>query len=660
MAGNVVVDEVEREEPPHPRLPTLGMVILGTGVVLALALLPGRPDESSAPTVTGVPDVALPEDEWVATDLPGSGSLTQVARLGDGSYVAVGEGPQVWKYWPGESWEWMLDGDAEPGSFTAVTSYRAGAVAVGAQDPDGSGRQATVWMRDGEESWSRVPLEIGRPSGLEGVFADRPRIVAWGWLGSSRHFSPMSEPLVLQSTDGRSWSEVSAFREEESSSRLFTVTRIGANWLAGGYSVGRPAAWVSDAEMGSWRRLDTADLPFGSAIVDFHRTPEEEMVVTLVEMGEARSRRWMQAGEGWEPLDRIPGGLVLPAEGEGSGVGVGGGSLWSSDRGEWERLALEGEVAAASEGVAVGSGPDNQPRAWVQGGGGSEEIRVVPARDGGRWQSLRDLGEGRSLGAWKVAEGWVLGGTQDEWWFLDGEGVESFRPPWGDSISTIAPVGDEWVALPSMYWTSTGTEWERRADPWPGERAPPQVVAVTQVDGSILAVGRDGDLLWNVAVSADGGRSWSLRDDPAPATPVWDVAGTPEGFVATAPGTRGAQEVVFSRQGRTWETLAPGAVLVDTQPPTALVGEGSIVVLDSGRELEPPRTDVSAVARAGDALVLEAGRRLWREADGGWAEIPLDPPHGMSASRALPLPLADSLLALGVESGRRVLYQWQP
>lgn len=341
-------------------------------------------------------------------------------------------------------------------------------------------------------------------------------------------------------------------------------------------------------------------------------------------------------------------------------MGVGSGSLWIRQDGGWETLDLEGQVSSAAGRVAVGAGPGRQPRAWVRDGEPEAEVRVPPAGGVRRWQVEQELGQGDLPGPWQAGDGWVVRGGQDEWWFIDQRGAEAFHPPWNTTFFTIAPVGDEWVALPSMHWSRDGSDWEHRADPWPGGRSPPEVYALTERRGRIVAVGRDVNQLWTVAVSEDRGHSWSIPGEPAAADRVWSVAGTRRGFVGVAGRSLEGQEVVVSEDGRNWSVLASGSVLIDTQPPAVLADDGRLLMFDTGEELRAPRSDITALARGDSGLLAVAGGSMWREEAGVWDEIPLDPTHGMTGTDVRPLPLGDQVLAVGVDRGRRLLYRWDP
>lgn len=666
MVGNVVVDEPETEEPP-PRIPA-GWFLGGLGavVVLILFLLPGQPD-TPVPTSVTFPDVPLPEDRWRSLELPGGGSLEDVAALSDGSYVAVGDGPQVWRF-DGEAWEWSLPDGPAPGRLVGVTPYWSGAVAVGVDQVDGSTATPLLWRSTDGVAWERVPLDVEGPAGLEGVFASGSHAVAWGWQGTARDFDPEAKPLLLRSLDSQIWSPVDAFDASDRLARIFTVTHLDDVWYVGGYATGRPALWQSQDDMQTWSRMDTGDLPFGWAVAEVS-ADDVGRVATLVNLSEGRVRQWLQSGDAWTPLDERPRDAVQPVADNEQALGVGSGSLWIDEDGSWEALDLSGEVTAAFGQVAVGVGPETQPRAWIQDGDLAIEIRV-PEGAGGRWETATDLGLGGFTGAWRVAEGWVIGGDPDRWWFLGRDRIESFAPPWGatrrrlcctgDSFHAIVPAGEEWVALPSMHWTSDGTNWEQRARPW-GQDTGSTVAAVTESDGRLLAVGQDSDYLWNVAASTVGGHNWTPVDRPMVSTPLWAVAGTPEGFVATAARAQGTQEVVASSNGRRWESVGPGSLLPGTQPPAAVTREGTLILFDTGEEVEPPRVDITAFTRHGEGLVLVAGGRMWNgKGEGDWEEIPLDPPHGIDAGSVHPVPMGDGLLAVGIDRGRLLVYEWQP
>jgi hypothetical protein len=666
MPGNVVVDDVEDLEAKESplRLPVGWFVGLGAAVVLILVLLPGQPDSPATPTTVTPPTVVVEEDRWVPVNLPGRGGLRDVARLADEAYVAVGEGPQVWRYDGSSAWEWVLPPNPTAGTLVAVTAYADGAVAVGNESVDGTLTEAAIWKADGPGRWQPVSIDPPSPSGLDGVVAMGRRLMAWGWQGSDRQLDPEAKPLVLQSEDGENWSALEAFATGNGSARLLTFTNRLDQWYAAGYAIGRPALWTSAGDLETWTSIDTTDLPFGWGIVDvrWEAIPPDDtsrLVATLAHLSEGRARRWVLGDGDWTPVDGRPRDLVLPVETESETVGVGGGSLWASEEGEWRPLELAGEVAAAVDRVAVGTNFELQPQAWLQDGDENQGT-AIPLGAGGRWEPMRELPATDVMGAWQVAGGWVLGGTEEEWTFLGPEGEQTTFPlPWGDTFATIAPLGDEWVALPSMHWTDNGLDWESRAHPWGEGESIPAVEAVAEVEGRLLAVGRDEKFLWNVAVSHDGGHSWAPYDEPAPATPVWNTSGIPDGFVAIAARTGGTEEVVMSRDGRTWEPLTRGRLLVGGGPPAVVTEDGRLILFDTGQEIEPPRADITTVVRAGERLLVVAGGRIWLGRD-RWDEIPLDPPHGMGAGRLDPVPLGDRILAVGTGRGQRLLYQWVP
>lgn len=664
MAGNVVVDDVEESEIEQgpPRLTSGWIVGLAAAVGFILLLLPGRSDGPATSTTVGVPEVVLEEERWKPFDLPGSGTLTDITRLTDDRYVAVGQGPQMWLHDGAAVWEWVSEQETTYATVSAVAAYGQGAVAVGAEHLDGELTEAAIWKAVDARTWQRIPLQALRPSGLDGIVAAGRRLLAWGWTGSEREFNPDAAPLMLQSDDGETWSPVPPFDGDGGSARLLTVTRRLDTWYAGGYETGRAALWQSGTDLDNWSPIDTSDLPFGWGIIGIRwGAPGDAsaLVATLLHLDEGRARRWMLQGGDWTPIEERPGELVVPADTAAEKVGVGNGTLWKwEEPGRWQAVDLEGQVTSVDGRIAVGSTRRGEPRIWVLEGTAEQEA-ALPRGEGGRWKTLQELPVADISGVWRVADGWVVGGTPGRWMFLGPEGEETFVPPWGENIHAIVGVGDEWVALPSMHWSDDGVEWEERTRPWEDQTTVPTVEAVTEVDGRLLAVGHDNQFLWNVAVSDDGGHTWSAFDEPAPATPVWNVTGVPGGFVATAARTQEAESVVKSTDGRNWETVERGSLIPGAQPPAALTADGRLLLFDRDEEIEPPRTDITALARADDGLLVVAGGSMWRGGE-GWEEIPLDPPHGMPAGSVVPAPLGERLLAIGFEGEGRFLYEWQP
>lgn len=136
MAGKVVVDDVTSEPAPPKKTPTW-IGVLAAAVVVGAALLPGGGPATPATTLP-VPEVVTAEDRWRLLELPAEGTLSDVTLLSDGSYVAVGSGPQVWVSEDRETWRWDLSSSVH-GDLLAVTDTPHGPVAVGSIQPDEGG-----------------------------------------------------------------------------------------------------------------------------------------------------------------------------------------------------------------------------------------------------------------------------------------------------------------------------------------------------------------------------------------------------------------------------------------------------------------------------------------------------------------------------------------
>ena len=175
--------------------------------------------------------------------------------------------------------------------------------------------------------------------------------------------------------------------------------------------------------------------------------------------------------------------------------------------------------------------------------------------------------------------------------------MRSAQPPWDDPPSDIQQVGDEWVAYPGMFWTSDGEAWEKREDP-----LGIGTEAIAAIGDRVVAVGYDQEsVLWTVAESTDGGRTWELVEDPAPTVPIWGVAATTDGFVATRAAARGTEEVVVSSDGHTWEPLVDGQVMLSTDGAGSLTEDVTYPLLDRDELIEAPRQTWSSLFVTGTA-----------------------------------------------------------
>ncbi len=641
MAGKVVVDDVTSEPAPPKKTPTW-IGVLAAAVVVGAALLPGGGPATPATTLP-VPEVVTAEDRWRLLELPAEGTLSDVTLLSDGSYVAVGSGPQVWVSEDRETWRWDLSSSVH-GDLLAVTDTPHGPVAVGSIQPDEGGMRAAVWHRSRGEWRDFFDSRIDWSS-FEGVVAGDGEVLAWGWRSTNDLFAPDGASILFVSDDGVTWRSVPV--PEEMS--IETAEWIPPRWYIGGYIVGRPAVW-SSTDLEEWEEIPTDEMTFGWIVRDI--LPGEPLTVTVFDTsGNHGTSQWRSMPDGsWERRE----GTDRPPELTGDqSAGVSEGRLWVDDAGTWRPLELDGWVRAAAGGVAVGvTGSMWHPAMWVLDAA-PPRAEVPAVGNGPRWTEVAELGESGG-GAWRVAGDWLIG-TDTGWWLFDGTDAERAQPPWDDPPSDIQQVGDEWVAYPGMFWTSDGEAWEKREDP-----LGIGTEAIAAIGDRVVAVGYDQEsVLWTVAESTDGGRTWELVEDPAPTVPIWGVAATTDGFVATRAAARGTEEVVVSSDGHTWEPLVDGQVMLEySMVPAVWTEDVTYLLLDRDELIEAPRQDVELVVRDGDRLVLKAGARAWLgTADGEWESVPMDPPHGIDGPSTL-LPLDGRLFALVLSpDGVRVL-EW--
>jgi hypothetical protein len=617
-----------------------------------------------SPSLT-IPEVIVPEDRWERLDLPGSGSLTDVALLGDGTYLAVGEGPQFWSSTDATHWTPMPSTDVDPASAAAVTAFGDGAVAVGSARLGDLTMRATVWVSTDLGTWGSVtPVEDG-DSGLEGVLADGDVLIAWGWRGTAQPFSPAGEALLLTSSDGQAWQEAPP---PTADARVYAVrSRPAGGWWAMGYEIGRPALWSSD-DLQEWEAVPTRGLPFGWAMVELvdSNSPIRPLLATLVDVGDGRIRRWQIEEDGqWAALGDRFGGPSRTTSHQVERFGTGAGRLWVLGDNQtewgpldvWEDLDLEGEVRAVARRVAVGS-YENRPSLWMIDA--ATMTYTLPAVGGPRWEKVAELGEGAIVDAWQVGAGWLVGGWVDgspdrHWWYLDSGGAEPIDPGWSH-LERIDPVGEEWVSVPSMLWSDDGREWEERAEvaQTPGYL----LAALPEEDGDVVALHASRVWMWAVSRSSDGGRSWEVLAEPVASTPIWDVAPSTFGFVGTAARQRGTQAVVHSTDGVEWDNLEGVDRLLTTELPAAVTEQGSLLLLDTGEETEVPRLDITHASRAGDDLVLLAGGRLWVGNKDDWESIPLDAAHGLAAASVAPVAIDGRVHVVASDGTGVAMYQW--
>jgi len=632
MAGNVVVDDVASDPAPPRRSPTW-IGVLAAAVVVGVALVPGG-GPGTPPTTVGLPEVVTAEDRWRRLELPAEGVLADVTVLGDGSYLAVGTGPQVWLSADRETWTWDLSDPLDWGHMADASDTPHGPVAVGFVRPADGINRAAVWFRD-EGAWRQVLEAPHEPSELVGVAAGGGQVLAWGWRGTDRPHAATGDSILYGSDDGAEWSELRVPEEM----RVLTAAYVGSEWLIGGYAVGKPAVWRS-ADLEDWEEIPTDEMTYGWVVE--HIDPGRRAITVVDLTGDSTPTRWvLRDGQTWERVTDVPDPRPLGLVGDETG-GAKDGQLWVEDAGEWRPLEIEGWVEAVSGGVAVGHARGSwQPTIWVLDAASPEA--QVPAADGPRWREVVDLGAGRVLGAWQVAGRWLVG-TESGWWLFDGEVVLAVDPPWDEPPLGIRQVEDEWVAYPGMHWTSDGVTWERRGDPIPDGG----VQAVAHVGGRTVAVGVDPNyVLWTVAESTDHGRTWEQTEEPAPTTPLWGMVATADGFVATAARARGAEQVVASSDGSTWEPLTHGQVMLDFSfVPAVWTTDGALLLLDRNERVRPPRGDVEMVARDGARLVAKAGGRAWVGGErGGWEPVPMGATVGIDGPSVL-VPLDGMLFAL--------------
>lgn len=670
MTGNVVVDDIQTEETAPARRSPVWLVAAGGAALVALFAIAGAPEPAPTPPTLTIPEVVVPEDRWERLDLPGPGPLRAVTQLGDGAFVAAGDGPHFW-YSGGDSrWSWMPADAAvsgPPGSPAAVVAFGKGAVAVGTATLADSTRRAAVWVSPDLDHWETVWPTGGddADSGLDGVHLVDGTLVAWGWRGTPEPFSPAAEPLLLTSTDGVEWRELPV---PSTDARIYQVRwgpgerwwlTGGARWWATGYEIGRPAFWVSE-DLESWQALPSRGLPFGWAMIDLAGPPEgEPLTATLLDLESGQVRRWQLHEDGeWVAQSEHPGEPSTITFHLVEQFGAGEGKLWVFDD-EWDALALDGEVNAVANRVAVG-GRDRQPSLWMLEPD-AELSYSAPAVDGAHWERVADLGPGEEVAAVPVGGAWLISarsGADEIWWYLDDTGADQIEPGW-DGLAQVQPVGDEWLAVPSMRWSRDGRAWEERGWPTEGAGADTHVLAARQEpDGSITMVTVTYGTTRRVWRSDDRGATWEEVAETPAATPMWAVSPTGEGFVATAARQRGTEAIVTSRDGLNWEEVEGMRYLLPTVLPAAVTDRGTVVLFDTGQEIRPPRLDIVALTRAGDRLVLLAGGGVW-VGPGDWVQLPLDPGHGMVGSSIRPLALGDRILAVASDGERAELYEWR-
>lgn len=652
MVGVVVPDGVEGDQ--RSSRPPFGLVIgLAVIAVGTLLLISGgnRPIASTATTVPTLEPVLA--SSWHRLDLPGMAPLRDVAKYGFSGYVAAGDGPQFWWSEDGVTWELGESPDA-PYAVSGVADLGERVVAVGATtDPSGVTHPAIVFSEDRTE-WTAVDLEIEANAALEGVTVGTRRAIAWGWTGTPDDFAPGVGPLVVTTVDGVEWTPL----EFPRGVRVHAVRHLNGDWHVMGSLTGQAVLFRSTDTI-EWEQIDTDALPFGWVMADLRPT-NRGVVANLVNESHPGARQWILMPDGWQPDGDVFVGPTTVQATLVEAVGVGGGRLWTADGNrlsEWTNAGLAGVVTDVYGNVAVGGFRD-QPAVWVRGEGTDPVAAVAPSTQEAGWEVVANLGPGEAHGPWLVNGRWVVGNGTD-WWTVDGEGVEAIAALAGVEITRIDPVGDEWVALPAMLWTSDGSVWEQRAEVWPEASAGQgYVAAATETEAGALVVGLDQHRLWAVAETTDAGHTWELAAEPVPTTPVRLIRPVPGGLTGLAAIPRNRQEVVYSPDGLTWEPLIEGRMIEIAEPPAVVTSDGRLVFLDTDLEFALTTGGVTAVARGPDGEVaLVAGGRLWRDAP-AWSSLPLGPAHGLSAADLRPLPIDGEVLVLAVDRGEVSVLRW--
>lgn len=661
VGPRVIVDDVEPEggwQPPSGGL----LAVVAVVVVALLVLLPGEPTEQASPT-TLVSEVLLPADEWAQGVLPGSGALRGVA-IGSDRMVAVGDGPQFWWSDNGVRWQLAPRPEGRGDQATAVARLADEYVAVGG----GSDDTAMAWVSDAGTEWEPIPIAAPAPSLLTGIvaksqvgMADGPRAVAWGWSGSSNPFDPQAAAMLWLTRDGRNWTELTP---PEPDAYIARVQLTSSGWLVMGAHIGKPALWTSP-DLETWDEVTNDGLPFGRAMVELDEEQGWTAILSEIQY-RGRSTEWRLNGA-WELLDSGVGSSGITAGPEetvnsGSQVfGVGPGTLWERSGDDWEAVEVEGEVfdldSNSEVQIAVGGQPSTQvqqPSLWVRGGT-EAPAGAVTFQAGSRWRETERLGEGRLQGAWPVAGGWVVV-TDSDWWRVTATSIARIsNPPNLEVVGSIVKAGTEWVTLPQTYWTSDGAVWERRPSPWEDG----YVQAMSEVDGSLRAIGGDGGFVWSAKESSDGGFTWRPLNQPQASVPLWDLQGVEGGFLGTIARPRGGRDVVFGEDGQSWETVTSGSILPNPGLPVAVTGPGELLLLDRNQTITAPHTSPASVTRWDERIVLVANQRLWIGPD-PWGEFPLTADRGVGAGWVIPIPDGDRLRIVGEDRGAVFVYEWDP
>ncbi|MGH8911321.1 MAG: hypothetical protein ACRDVD_02325 [Acidimicrobiia bacterium] len=608
-----------------------------------------------------VPDDTLPQLEvllegaWERVDLPGSAPLTAVALTRGGDYLAAGVGPQFWWSRDGAaSWSVGSWGSETPGTVAdIVTLSGEAAVAVGSETHQGLEPEAMIWTSPDGESWDGQKVSSGVPSGLDGVVFGDQRLMAWGWTGSPDDLTPEVGPLLMTSADGVDWTPVEGL---EHGFRIHNV-EYGPPWLVMGSLAGQAALWTS-TDLTTWEVIPPDRLPFGWAMVDLRFELSGATVANLLDLGAGRSRQWRLGEDGtWAGLgsEIIEGPVTLTGEAD-DFLAVGSGHLWSGET-QWSDVGLDGEVLDLAGNVAVG-GVDGQPAMWVRGVEIAPVVEV-PRAPGPTWEITTDLGEGELGGPWPVADRWIVG-VGNDWSLVRANRIRTVSDLADTAVWRIDQVGEEWVALPSMRWSSDGLKWERRSDPWlDAGRGVGFVAAVAQIDGSAVAVGFDEDRMWAVANSTDGGRTWTSVPVSAPPDSLRDIRAVAGGFIAVSRPASGEEPILYhSPNGTTWSPIEGAQAVAGAEPAAFLSPEGRLVMAGTAEVFGFTHGEITAVARQPEGMLAVAtSDSLWL-GPAPWVEIPLDPTHGWSAADVRPIPVDGELLAVAVDRGRIRILQW--
>lgn len=334
--------------------------MVAIGVVALAALLfasrGGGKTPATETTVPTVPDVVETDSGWHFLGLPGSNRLLGVTHLDTGGYVAVGAGPQFWSSPDGRTWSPGTYGGDVVGDAAGVAELQGTWVAVGSDVADNGQIRPSVWASTDGLSWEQVLRGPMTPAALEGVTAGADELYAWGWKGSDQDFSPAVGSLLMTSSDGANWNEVSGVPEEV---RIHRVVFLNSGWYAMGLQTGQAAVWRKDGA--AWTQLPSTGFPFGWSMVDLY-SDGSALTANLAEVGLGRTQAYREGQDGeWAPVtDPIVNGPVVMLS---PSRAVGAGHLWESGP-HWSPIEISGEVAAATGDLAVGS-TEGQPALWV-------------------------------------------------------------------------------------------------------------------------------------------------------------------------------------------------------------------------------------------------------------------------------------------------------